>query len=84
MEVTEDLSSMEVAAAENLAPEGADGSDPALVGGASCNPPPEGVTGEFSFSHLHGRPCWVISTTIRWGDGDACFYGFESTSRLGG
>jgi hypothetical protein len=44
--VTEDLSSLEVAAAENPAPDGAAGSDPGLVGGASCNPPPEGVAGD--------------------------------------
>jgi hypothetical protein len=55
MEVTEDPSALEVAAAENLvledgvgsyiAPEGVAGSDPALVGSASCNPAPRGVAG---------------------------------------
>jgi hypothetical protein len=55
MEVTEDPSALEVAVAENLAPEGGAGgypapegvagSDPALVGSASCNPAPEGVVG---------------------------------------
>jgi hypothetical protein len=51
--VTEDPSALEVAVAENLAPEGGAGgypapegvagSDPALVDSASCNPAPEGV-----------------------------------------
>jgi hypothetical protein len=55
MEVTEDPSALEVAVAENpapeggagsyLAPEGVTGSDPALVGSASCDPAPEGVAG---------------------------------------
>jgi hypothetical protein len=55
MEVIEDPSALEVAVAENLAPEGGAGSylasegvadsDPALVGSASCNPAPEGVAG---------------------------------------
>jgi hypothetical protein len=53
MEVTREPSALEVAAVENLAPEGGagsypapegvDGSDPALVGRASCNPALEGV-----------------------------------------
>jgi hypothetical protein len=53
MEVTEDPSALEVAAVGNStledgaggypAPEGIVGSDPALVGGTSCNPAPEGV-----------------------------------------
>jgi hypothetical protein len=43
MEVTEDPSALEVAVAENPAPESVAGSDPALVGSASCNPAPEGV-----------------------------------------
>jgi hypothetical protein len=43
--VTEDPSALEVAIAENSAPEGVAGSDPALVGSASCNPAPEGVVG---------------------------------------
>jgi hypothetical protein len=53
MEVTEDPSALEVAIAENpapeggagsyLVPEGVAGSDPALVGSASCDPAPEGV-----------------------------------------
>jgi hypothetical protein len=53
MEVTENLSALEVAVAENsvlkggaggcLAPEGVAGNDPAQVGSASCNPAPEGV-----------------------------------------
>ena len=53
MEVTKDPSALEVAIAENPAPEGGAGSypapkgvvgsDPALVGGASYNPAPEGV-----------------------------------------
>jgi hypothetical protein len=51
MEVTEDPSALEVAVAENpvpeggaggyLVPEGVAGSDPALMGSASCNPAPE-------------------------------------------
>jgi hypothetical protein len=55
MEVTEDLSALEVAIAENPAPEGGDGSypapegvagnDPALVGSTSCNPAPKGIAG---------------------------------------
>jgi hypothetical protein len=55
MEVTEDPSALEVAVAENPAPEGGagsypapegfTGSDPALVGSASCNLAPEGVAG---------------------------------------
>jgi hypothetical protein len=55
MEVTEDPSALEVAAVENLAPDGGAGSnpapkgvagsDPALVGSASCNLAPEGVVG---------------------------------------
>jgi hypothetical protein len=55
MEVTEDPSALEVAVAENPAPEGGAGgypapegvagSDMALVGSASCNPAPEGVAG---------------------------------------
>jgi hypothetical protein len=55
MEVTEDLSAIEMAAAENPAPEdgagdypapeGVAGNDPAWVGIASCNPAPEGVAG---------------------------------------
>jgi hypothetical protein len=55
MEVTEDPSALEVAVAENsapegdagsyLAPKGVTGSDPALVGSASCNPAPEGIAG---------------------------------------
>jgi hypothetical protein len=55
MEVTKDPSALEVAVAENPAPEGGAGgypapegvagSDPALVGSASCNPAPEGVAG---------------------------------------
>jgi hypothetical protein len=55
MEVTEDPSALEVAVAENpapeggagsyLAPEGVAGSDLALVGSASCDPTPEGVAG---------------------------------------
>jgi hypothetical protein len=40
MEVTEDPSPLEVVVAENPAPEGVTGSDPALVGSASCNPAP--------------------------------------------
>jgi hypothetical protein len=53
MEVTEDPSALEVAVAENpapeggagsyLAPEGVASSDPTLVGSASCDPTPEGV-----------------------------------------
>ena len=53
MEATERPSALEVATAEDLAPEGGAGSypapkgvagsDPALVGSASCNPAPEGV-----------------------------------------
>jgi hypothetical protein len=53
MEVTEEPSALEVAAAKNPvledgacsypAPEGVAGTDPALVGGASCNPAPGGV-----------------------------------------
>jgi hypothetical protein len=53
MEVTEEPSALEMATAEDLAPEGGAGSylapegvassDPALVGSASCNPAPEGV-----------------------------------------
>jgi hypothetical protein len=53
MEVTEEPSALEVATAEDLAPEGGAGSypapkgvagsDPALVGSASCDPAPEGV-----------------------------------------
>jgi hypothetical protein len=53
MEVTENLSALEVAAAKNPvpkdgasgypAPEGVAGNDPARVGSASCNPAPEGV-----------------------------------------
>jgi hypothetical protein len=46
----------------NPAPEGVAGSDPALVGSASCNPAPRGCSSELSFPHLHGRPCWVVST----------------------
>jgi hypothetical protein len=42
MEVTEEPSALEVATAEDLAPKGVAGSDPALVGSASCNPAPEG------------------------------------------
>jgi hypothetical protein len=55
MEVTENLSALEVAVVENLvlkdgasdypAPEGVAGNDPARVGSASCNPAPEGATG---------------------------------------
>jgi hypothetical protein len=55
MEVTEDPSALEVAAAENPifedgagsypAPEGVAGSDPALVGSTSYNPAPGGVAG---------------------------------------
>jgi hypothetical protein len=55
MEVIEDPSALEVAVAENPAPEGGAGSypapegvagsDPALVGSASCNLAPEGVAG---------------------------------------
>jgi hypothetical protein len=45
MEVTEDPSPLEVVVVENPAPEGVAGSDPALVGSASCNPAPEGVGG---------------------------------------
>jgi hypothetical protein len=55
MEVTEDLSTLEVTVAENPAPEGGAGSypapkgvvgsDPALVGSASCDPALEGVAG---------------------------------------
>jgi hypothetical protein len=55
MEVTEDPSALEVAAAENPffedgagsypAPEGVTGSDSALVGSTSCNPAPGGVAG---------------------------------------
>jgi hypothetical protein len=40
MEVTEEPSALEMATAEDLAPEGVAGSDPALVGSASCNPAP--------------------------------------------
>jgi hypothetical protein len=40
MEVTEDPSALEVAVAENPAPEGVAGSDLALVGSTSCNQPP--------------------------------------------
>jgi hypothetical protein len=53
MEVTEELSALEVATTEDPAPEGGAGSypapegvagsDPALVGSASCNPTLEGV-----------------------------------------
>jgi hypothetical protein len=53
MEVIEDPSALEVAAIKNQAPkdgvgsypapEGVAGSDPALVGGTSWNPAPEGV-----------------------------------------
>jgi hypothetical protein len=53
MEVTEEPSPLEVATAEDPAPdggadsypalEGVAGSDPALVGSANCNPAPEGV-----------------------------------------
>jgi hypothetical protein len=94
IEVTGEPTTLEVAAAENPAPaggagsypapEGVAGSDPALVGSASYNPAPEGVlcSDELSFPHLHGCPCWVVSTSIRWGDGDACFHNFEQTSRL--
>jgi hypothetical protein len=55
MEVTENLSALVVAVAENLvlkdgasdypAPEGVAGNDPARVGSARCNPAPEGATG---------------------------------------
>jgi hypothetical protein len=45
MEVTEDPSVLEVAVAENPAPEGAAGSDLALVGSMSCDPALEGVAG---------------------------------------
>jgi hypothetical protein len=55
MEVSENPSASEVAAAENPvlkdgaggypAPEGVAGNDPARVGSASCNPAPEGVAG---------------------------------------
>jgi hypothetical protein len=55
MEVTEDPSVLEVAAAENpvledgvgsyLAPKGIAGSDPALVGSSSCNLAPGGIAG---------------------------------------
>ena len=40
MEVTEYPSALEVAVAENPAPEGVAGSDLALVGSTSCNQPP--------------------------------------------
>jgi hypothetical protein len=43
MEVTEDPSTLEVATAEDPAPEGVAGSDLALVGSISCNPAPDGV-----------------------------------------
>jgi hypothetical protein len=43
MEVAEEPSTLDVATSEDLAPEGGAGSDPALVGSASCNPAPEGV-----------------------------------------
>jgi hypothetical protein len=55
MEVTENPSALEVAAAENPvpkdgasgypAPKGVAGNDPVRVGSASCNPAPEGVAG---------------------------------------
>jgi hypothetical protein len=55
MEVIGEPSTLEMAAAENPAPEGGAGSypalegvagsDPTLVGSASCNPAPEGVAG---------------------------------------
>jgi hypothetical protein len=55
MEVTENLSALEVAVAENPvpkdgasdypAPKGVAGNDPARVGSASCNPAPEGAAG---------------------------------------
>jgi hypothetical protein len=45
MEVTKDRLALEVAVVEDLAPEGVTGSDPALVGSASCNPAPDGVAG---------------------------------------
>ena len=73
------------------APEGVVGNDLARVGSASCNPAPEGVAGSDpalvgspSHTSMHGRPCWVVSTSIRWGDGNACFHDFEQTSCLGG
>jgi hypothetical protein len=66
MEVTEDPSALEVAAAENPvledgvgsypAPEGVAGSDPALVGSASCNPAPEGVAGS-DLALMGGTSC---------------------------
>jgi hypothetical protein len=93
MEVREEPLALEVATAEDPAPEGgADsypapegvaGSNPALVGSARCNPARKGVQ-VGSFPHLHGRPCWVVSTSVRWGNGDACFHRFEQTSRLRG
>jgi hypothetical protein len=45
MEVTKDPSALEVAVAENQAPEGVAGSDPALVGSVSYDPAPGGVAG---------------------------------------
>jgi hypothetical protein len=48
MEVTEDPSAVEVAIAENPAPEGVAGNDPARVGISSCNSAPEGVAGSDS------------------------------------
>jgi hypothetical protein len=95
MEVVEEPSALEVAAAEDPAPEGGAGSDPAPEGVAGNNPALEGVAGNnpapegveacsLSLYCLHGRPHWIAPSPVQGGDGDTRFYGFHRSSRFRG
>jgi hypothetical protein len=68
MEATEGASALELAIAEDPAPEGVADSDPALVGSASYNPAPEGVqVGSLSHAsmdvHVGSPPSWSDGAT---------------------
>jgi hypothetical protein len=88
MEVTEDPSALEVAIAENpapeggagsyLVPEGVAGSDPALVGSASCDPAPEGVQVS---SPSHTSMDVHVGSSPPWSDGVMAMHASLTSSK---
>jgi hypothetical protein len=71
MDVAEESSALEVAAAEGPAPEGGAGSDLA----------PEGV-GVGSLYSFYGCPCWITPSPVQGGCGDTSFYGSHWSGHL--
>jgi hypothetical protein len=93
MEVAERPSALEVAATEDPAPEGGDGSDPAPRVALVATQPmrvalvatqPPRCWSILPLYCFHGRPHWITPSPVRGGCSDARFYGSRWSRRFRG